>query len=109
MLTEKLANYHSTVIQVKQIENKIQDFFNLLATRENPRFDLCSDYGERAIQILIPFDEINMGFLNEDKIKEITDLVSKHRDLRKNQKKLESEVNEFRTVEDNIKTNIGIL
>lgn len=106
MLNKKLSEYQAAVIEVNQIEKQIQEFFKFLSIRDNPRFDRCSDYGERSVQITLPFDEINMSYLTEEKIKEIKIIITKHRELRSLQKKLEREVNEFNAVENNIKNNM---
>ncbi len=106
MLNKKLAEYQAIVIEVNQLEKQIQEFFNLLAIRNNPRFDRCADYGIRSVQIIVPFDEINMDLINIDKIEKAKQIIGQHRILRSKQKKLEREVNEFNAVQNNIKNNI---
>lgn len=106
MLSEKLSKYHATVIKVKQLEKQIQEFFDLLAIRDNPRYDRCADYGERSIHIIIPFDEINMSFLNIEKTEKIKKIIIYHRKCRDLQKKLEKEVNEFNVIQNSIKRSI---
>lgn len=108
-LSEKLASYHATVIEVHAIEKQIQDFFNLLANRDSLKFDRGADYGERQIEIVIPFDEINLSLLTPESIEKINKIIVLHRTLRKKQRLLESEVSEKNAIEDSIKNQIGIL
>lgn len=103
MLNEKLSEYQATIINVNHIEKKIEDFFQLLATRDNPRFDRCADYGERSIYLNIPFDELNMQQLTIENINKIKKLITDHRELRKTQKNLENEVAQFEAVNNNMK------
>lgn len=109
MLNEKLSEYQAVVIQVNQLEKEIKDFFNLLAIRDNPRFERGADYGQRCVEIIIPFDEINLSLLTIEKVNKIKKIISQHRELRKIQSVLENEVNKFNAINNNIKNSLGIL
>lgn len=109
MLSEKLSKYHSVIIEIKKIEKKIKDFFQLMATREDPKFSRCADYGERFVEIIIPFDEINLSLLTKEKITMIEKVIKNYRELRDLQKKLEVEIEKTAAIEYSIKNDINFL
>jgi hypothetical protein len=109
MLKNKLNEYHATIIEVRNLEKNIQSFFTTLAYRDDPKFDRCADYGERLVEIVVPFDEINLSSLTLEKVEQIKNIILKYRKLRNEQKKLEVEVSKYFSIQNNIKDNMETL
>lgn len=108
-LTNKLSEYRATIIEERKIEKELDQFFQLLAIRDNPRYDRCSDYGERVIQIIIPFDEINMNLFTIKSIDVVKKKIVEYRELRNKQKKLENEIHQMESVQKILKQDVGAI
>lgn len=105
-LTQKLAEYNALIIEEKKIEKVLEEFFLTMAIRDNPRYDRCADYGERVIQIVIPFDEINLNIFSVEKIEEARKRITEYREMRKKQKILENEIHQHEVIDKQIKADV---
>jgi len=105
-LNEKMVEYQSAAMKVNKLESLINDFFVSLSKREDVKIDRCSDYGERSINIIIPFDEINLNLIDKEKFEKIREVIKEHRKLRNMQKKIEREINELNSITNVLKGDI---
>ena len=89
MTAQEIAEYQKILLDVREIEKKIQDYFVVLSQNESIQYDRCSDFGERGISIFIPFDNVNLSAFRTDQVEKIKSDLAIFHDLRNKQRRLE--------------------
>jgi hypothetical protein len=108
-LKDKLAEYQSIVIEERKIERELESFFRLLGTRESSQYARCADYGQRAVQVLIPYDEINLNFFTVENVEKIRNEIVKYRGLRDIQKILETDISSQKVNENRLRFDVEVM
>lgn len=98
MDTTEISQYQRILMEIKEAEKKLQDFFILMARNQSIQYDRCSDYGERGVSLFIPFDALNGEAFALDKIEELKRNLSSYKLLRDKQRKLELKVDSLRSI-----------
>jgi len=109
MTSDQIAEYQRLIIEITAIEKEIESYFNILTRNELVQYDRTSDFGERGVNLVLPFDHINpMAFSNEriEKIKQ--DLVT-YRNLRIRQRKFELDIDALKTIRRSNKNGMQII
>jgi GTPase involved in cell partitioning and DNA repair len=99
-MEDNFLQYSNVLNEVRILENKIKNEFEVMAKNEINSAHKCNDYNERYIIMQIPFDQLNAGAFKKEKIEELLNDITAYHRLRKDQSIIENKFDSFEAVKN---------